>query len=534
MRKNMNELFGSHKAYEFFTDVRGAIGEAVYQANRAYAKARHRSVEEDVAYQYLEVNGWKRRELGRDVHPMVRDLLKQVGFPDDLNLLVLEFPHMPKDGDPSRVAYTQSFRKGLDDKQTVTSMGKYARRHWPQTPDHVLRNILAVAKTKVEITKDSDEMVALMGHNDMPNSCMSGSEDSYQIAHPYRMYDPAYGWGLAIGRDGSGRINSRAVVFEGEVGTKQYKCFVRTYTTRGDYQRSEPLDAALKAMGYEHAYGWPIGARLKYKENISSDFLCTYLDGDNHYIDIIHRDEVAVVTGSRGEYDTHDMDRDDGVFYVSNRCECADCGSRVSEDDTYYIDYHEHRVCTSCVNDHYRDAIYNHRGHTELVHEDNAVFCRTDDEYYTERYAAEVLVEVGYSWYRTDDENIVYCETDGEYYMVDDSDLVYIDDAGEWYRKDDDAVAQCQSDEKWYMTEHMEGDADFVQDSDGDWYHRDDSDIVYSPSLDAYFYYTHDDVVKTHEGDYAHRVDCVYLISTRDYMTIEQAQAELDLATQGE
>ena len=76
------------------------------------------------------------------LHPVVEHLVKAYR-PNDWQQLLLEHPHA-SESDPNRLAYTRDEAAGKADRQTITSVGKYIKRHWPALPDHVLRDAAAL------------------------------------------------------------------------------------------------------------------------------------------------------------------------------------------------------------------------------------------------------------------------------------------------------------------------------------------------------------------------------------------------------
>ena len=87
---------------------------------------------------------WFRRETRRyELHPAVVELLEANNkpMPRDWQQLLLEWPHR-SETDHNRVAYTPDEAKGIADRQTVTTIGKYLTRHF-DLPDHVIRDIVA-------------------------------------------------------------------------------------------------------------------------------------------------------------------------------------------------------------------------------------------------------------------------------------------------------------------------------------------------------------------------------------------------------
>ena len=102
--------------------------------------------------------------------------------------LLLEWPHV-SETDANRLAYTRDERSGVDNRQVVTTIGKYLTRHFPDMPDHVVRDYVArfTYDGDISITTNLDEMVNAVIEG--PSSCMSRNfdircDDGHR-RHPY-------------------------------------------------------------------------------------------------------------------------------------------------------------------------------------------------------------------------------------------------------------------------------------------------------------------------------------------------------------
>jgi hypothetical protein len=97
-----------------------------------------------VAYQTAPCRDWHGREQRKyPMHPAVIKALESDHRPYDWHLLTLEWPHV-SESDSTRLAYTRDDRAGEADRQTVTTVGKYLTRHFPDMPDHEVRNLVAL------------------------------------------------------------------------------------------------------------------------------------------------------------------------------------------------------------------------------------------------------------------------------------------------------------------------------------------------------------------------------------------------------
>ena len=259
----------------------------------------------------------------------VKTALDKFGLPKDWHKLALEFPVDVGDGLIGFCATTAKQRAvmlhGNDSQRTVTTIGRYIRRHWPEAKDHEIRDVTALAETNgVTITYDMDEMIDAV--QDGPASCMqwveaglSGTwymtgeqypdgdddepENDITTVHPYHAYDPELGWGMAVRKEGS-RIVARALVYEKD----GVKCFVRSYGEDSDgYSGSDvAIDAYLKHKGYEYLDAWPEGVKLKAVKHEGGDWCVPYVDPGPNRIAVGGRrfklDGDVFVRDNDGEY----------------------------------------------------------------------------------------------------------------------------------------------------------------------------------------------------------------------------------------
>lgn len=313
---------------------------------------------------------WHRREQYKyGLHPTVQRLIRDNVWPENWQLVVLQWPHISV-GDPARVAYTQDDRKGVSDIQTVTSLGKYLRRHWPQLADHEIRDIVAFAECRgVEIISTTEEMVEAVQNG--PYSCMQWYSSKLRCDgeghHPYEVYDPELGWKMAIRRNEDGEIVGRALLLEHDYG----KCFVRTYQyiSNGQSEADEQLYSWLIDAGYKKLDSWPEGTEMR-RINIgnSAGFLVPYIDGNTKTVELRSR---TFVIDEDGPYKCDNTDGTPDMVGI----ECSDCLDdvpRSMEDEGCYIGYHgDCFVCHNCV-DNYTLALG--RGCSEYyVHDDSVV-----------------------------------------------------------------------------------------------------------------------------------------------------------------
>lgn len=366
-------------------------------------------------------------------HPALKQLFNNYKYSQyitDWREMLLEWPHESEE-QPGMVAYTQNEDKGVRNLQTRTSLGKYLRRHCPTMPDHVLRDFCALHDTTagyIHVTHNLNEIIKAVQEG--PSSCMQDDswdgtdDDGNYTDHPYRVYDPEYGWHMAIRKVGDQIMGRCLCVAHGEA-----KYFVRSYRkTEGNSPTDTALEAWLTNQGYEKLCEWPEGTRLACVTNSYGDTLMPYIDGENKRVS---ENTFYFVIHSRGE---HLADNTDGLLQQAGY-QCPDCNDFVDEEDTYSTGYHgDHTVCRECFEDSYVRAYGRHR-EQYFIHQDDAVWVEGWEEY----------VDV---------------------YYLEDNDVVWIEDRSEYWRIEDCWL--CAATDEWYPSKYY----DYVE-VDGEIYHPD-------------------------------------------------------------
>lgn len=417
---------------------------------------------------------WFTREISRyPLHPIIKKAMR-MSRPDDWQNLLLQWPHVATT-DHTRLAYTRDERAGQDNRQTITTIGKYLRAHFSKLPDHAIRDLCATHTTSEFLfTFVNDEMIEYLHKG--PKSCMVWEGDQHN--HPYQVYDPALGWHMAV-RIQDGNVVGRALCNKDEDGTRY---FVRTYkkdleNPNGYSHADEQLVAWLKAGGYLHYDGYPEGTLMRYIERGSyGSFLAPYIDGCNQRVDVATRDgKKYLVIAEDGDYEC------DCTNGTANNCEdrvsCEDCGDYFDDGDGYWVGRYEDRhICSSCCEDNYRYG-YGRNGNQYYIHEDDAEYVEGWDEYVDTDYLAdnEVVrdvdgdlrpqddcIEVNGDYYHNEDNRILHCEIDDEYNLSDD--CVQLHD-NTWAHKDN--VWLCNGSHEYY---HVDDEPVYV---DGEAYHPD-------------------------------------------------------------
>lgn len=415
---------------------------------------------------FKQCRGWYRREMmSADLHPMINKLLHDPAlniYIKDWREMVLEYPH-ESDLDAHKVAYTQDGDKGERDIQTVTSLGKYLKRHAPAMPDHLLRDFVALAATVHSVCKfvqTTEEMIEAVQRN-KATSCMKSCHFEGND-HPYRVYAPEYGWHMAVRYEGDDMVGRAVCLNFGDE-----KVFVRTYRYDAREDRTttdEVLQAWLKEQGYTHESSWPDYAKLKRIEGNNGAFVMPYLDGNNKSFSCcgthLEINDCGDYTGgntsgwSSGGYDRT----------------CEDCGDGMDDDDSYYVGMHEDRiVCRNCLEGDYVYA-YGRRGNQYYIPENDALY--VDGERYHDEYLSDnSIVELHNSDYVHID-NALFL-TNGDWVHIDDfhgGEVVELGDGSGDYAWSKDCW-QCKHTDQWH-----EDTSERVELDDGSYVHEDYAD----------------------------------------------------------
>jgi hypothetical protein len=407
--------------------------------------------------------------------------------PEDWQQVLLEWPHVATT-DVTRLAYTRDERAGHEDRQTLTSLGKYLKQHWPNLADHHIRDFVAKYATAATFHIERTKEAIVNAVQNGPASCMKFDEDEEEDrnelddlgAHPYEVYDPQYGWHVATRRLGH-KIVGRALLMQRDNDESNPKYFVRTYRHKDGERYSQPDDELhqwLNSQGYRHHTEWK-GERLAYIRSGHSDceFIAPYIDGGAQEVDIENErmpdgtyKKYLHITRS-GEWECCNQN---GTACEQSSCRCADCGQRISEDEQRGTGIYDDHVVGECCIDEYTH-VTGRRGNEYYVANGEAV--EVDGTYYDLDYLSDNgivelwdgeycsmddAVSVGHEWYRANDDAIV-CDHDGEYQLI--NDCVELHD-GEWALEND--AWECAGSGNFYLY-----DDDAPVEIDGNMYHED-------------------------------------------------------------
>lgn len=354
---------------------------------------------------------WLERETLRPMHPTILALLDSDPDHCDWYAILLEWPHVSLDGE--RLAYTRNAAAGVQDRQTVTSLGKYLARHFSTLPSNVLRDAAALFTPDKFEMRDTVEGI-VNGVQEGPTSCMKWRHHTDINTHPYSCYTPQNGWTLAV-RIANGRIDGRCLCHTNT--TK--KIFVRSFARDKDnpddgYSYSDvALESWLKAQGYSHEDEWQSYCQIDTHDNE----LFPFIDGSRQKVD-----ERGFIT-EHGRYicdntggDASGGGDDDRPY--CQRCDCYECdGTWTGRNEDYW-------VCDSCMESYTCASGLN--GNEYYIHNDSVI--TVGDRNYDADYLADndiVQLDDGSGDYAHQDDTVCI---NGDYYLDDDDDVVYFDD----------------------------------------------------------------------------------------------------------
>ena len=346
---------------------------------------------------------------GKSVHPIIYDVSRTYN-PLDWHKLILELPHMARDG-VSMAYYRQELDLGK--KVTTCKIGKYIKRHFPTIPDNIIRDYVNPYIIETEILDNIDNIVDLMVSGDMPSSCMT---KDFTI-HPYRVYNPDYGWKMVIKKSGD-NILGRALI--------NNMHYVRAYTNSTTSDSGMSIDCALESwldsQGYENIGKWPNGTKIAKIENRNGEIVAPYIDGSN---DNLNDCGSYFTLCSDGDYTASNTN---GLAEHANSCRCDRCGDRMHEDESNWIESEDRSICEDCLNRHYVYISETRCGSRYIggyYHATDNCIETIDNEYYPDdSYSDFDIIELANGDYCKIDDAI---NVDDEYYHVDDLGIVFVE-----------------------------------------------------------------------------------------------------------
>jgi hypothetical protein len=423
--------------------------------------------------------------------------------------VLIEHPHVAET-DPTRIAYTRNPKDGEDflinghKRQTLTSVTKYIRRHYPDLKDHEIFS-LSQQSDEFKFLTDIKEIIHAVETG--PSSCMksrssvcqhewkmagqtsvmkawlkdqSNDEPNWDL-HPYSVYNYP-GWSLAIHKgpspvDGTYQIIGRALVYK--------KVFVRSFLQNADPTGYSFADTALESwlqeQGIEKQSAWDDGTPLRHIETNDGPLL-PYIDGDNCHVEVcgdrlrIREDECESYYKADNTDGTGDVVEEDQPEAIAD---CTDCGDTIYDGEDYsrVRDDYDTYICSSCLNNYTWVRAYSDRHVTRWYVPDEDVIEVDGDNWDRENLSDDIIqlkdgdctdvsnaVEIDGEWYRYDDSRI--CEIEGEYHLKEncwqdvdgnyhttDEEFATVDNCR--YSVDDDRIVKtaegffCLVDEAW-------------------------------------------------------------------------------------
>lgn len=422
---------------------------------------------------------WRNQAYRHDFHPVI-DKAMEIARPVMWHQLLLEHPYIATT-DATRLAYTRDERAGMADRQTITTVGKYLKRHFPDLPDHTIRQLSSLYSSDgCKIVYGADELVRHVSNG--PKSCMQGEVDEFECAphHPYEVYTTELGWGMAVRLDGYGMTVGRALVWVNP-DDESDKRFVRSYkkVDHGYSPADEILESWLTSKGYSKANrsGWE-GASFKliWCGRYNEQLVAPYIDGATQNASISKRAGVVTID-SDGDYECN---KTNGVAEEADRMTCEGCGDRTDEDDGSYVGYSSDCfVCSHC-RDHNYTYVIGRRGSEYYIPDGDAIYVESSEQHYDPEYLSDNGIVTLHDGEYAHENDAVYVESVGEYYLHDDDDIT-CDLNGEYQLAEDcvelhdgQHALECDT---WTCAatgkRYMQSDVDPVE-VDGETYHPDD------------------------------------------------------------
>ena len=344
--------------------------------------------------------------------------------------------------DPTLLAYTQSMDKLMRGIQTQIRPGRYLQQFYGDvlTPEQIKywaeRQVTSgLSAYDMHVLNNNDPQWAGNKHK-LKNlwramyarclvdySCMRGETAP-------RVYGlPGNGLGLVTWTrrgegdpfvDDSVQPYGRAIVrFD-----RDKPEFNRVFPFAGEdsSMHESALQSWLEGAGYAHTKTLE-GIRID-REDSDHGPLCPYIDGYAQRVDVY--DKYLLITES-GEYDACNTS---GHLDFGRPCdECGDTG--FGDDDLTWIEGEDIAVCQHCLD---RNFVWarGHRSNEMWVREGDAIYCESDEKYYT---------KAGADWH--DVREAEAGSNAGNYYWMDDlvstsRGLMHMDDADELDEEDSD------------------------------------------------------------------------------------------------
>jgi len=385
---------------------------------------------------------------GKQVHPLVKEMLIRGYVPANMAELVAQWPH--EANDKSNMAWTPSEEYAKRDRVMTCTVGRYLTRHFPKAEDHVIRDLVHLSTANgISIVATSEQIVG--GVQNGPRSCMKWSDDEldeHDNVHPYEAYSPEFGWRMALRKTVSGKIIGRALILLDDPNVEGKGVYVRSYYNEKNDDYSEPdhvLDSWLPENGYRKRRSWPDGSKLARLEddNLNAGVLVPYLDGDNKYV--IIRSHGPIVINKNGHHKAESTEGE--VETREDMSTCSHCDNLANDDDGFYRGDTGEFVGACCAS-HYTEVIGLHGNETWLPEDSDDIVRVGSRAYHRDYLKGNGVVEVGGDGDSDDFAMEHDCTQDGvDGYWYRDRDVVETVDAG-WCSKDN--AWKCEASGDWY------------------------------------------------------------------------------------
>lgn len=314
-------------------------------------------------------------------------------------------------------------------KPVKMKIGKYLKRLKTFTDDEVnnMANtfksyINAMETCTLEIATSMEDIVQV--YTDGPNSCMSGGQHQFEgHIHPVSVY-------------ATDDIGVAYVTLEGNIVARVLVNLVNhTYTEM--YGNYVLLRMLLEKDNWEP--GDLHGCRILCIDNKNGPgYIMPYIDGCDGAVEI-----------SGGYFELGggwDVETQNTHGITSSGTCCASCDCANDADEMLFSDVTDGWYCDSgCAEDDgLVFAIYDEYGSSNLIRDDDAVYCETDGNRYDVNYLCERgVVEVDGDYYLDSDDDIVWSEYQDEWLLASDAKWVesldsHVDDDYEEEEEDED------------------------------------------------------------------------------------------------
>lgn len=307
---------------------------------------------------------------------------------------------------PGMVAYNAEYVHLLQDRQTITTLGRYLNRRFPEVPQYI-RAALAnrftqecgFAELRFATTRDEIRRVYTCG----PSSCMGKGTDHFNTdgIHPAEAY-ASPDFAVAYAEDANGRITARAVVSTKDPDNKRYNTI---------YGNADLLGTLLANDGWEPDIDFTDHRFLAIE--VHGNYVGPYVDGtctdvytivgDSDHL-VIHPAKTRIGYSVGETQNSHDSG---GFFGNENTESCECCGDTVNTDcDGYDRTVDGDLICSSCCDSEYVVAS---DGNTwpnyYAVDRDDAVYVVSNRQWYMDEDAAERagFRQLGDDWYPADE-----------------------------------------------------------------------------------------------------------------------------------